>query len=166
MRVENDLKPHNKGTIEKILEFYKSERKCCAIQATGTGKTFLILCLLEIFNDEGKSAVIFAPNREIIKQTKKRMEKFGLSNASFYTYQKLARMTEEEISDIEADLIICDELHRTGAKTWGQKFELLVGSHPDSKVIAIQQRKVIVLYFILYLALERVTKTEYFLMIK
>lgn len=137
MRVENDLKPHNKGTIEKILEFYKSERKCCAIQATGTGKTFLILRLLEIFNDEGKSAVIFAPNREIIKQTKKRMEKFGLNNASFYTYQKLARMTEEEISDIEADLIICDELHRTGAKTWGQKFELLVDSHPDSKVFGV-----------------------------
>lgn len=137
MRVENDLKPHNKGTIERILEFYESERKCCAIQATGTGKTFLILRLLEIFNDEGKSAVIFAPNREIIKQTKKRMEKFGLSNASFYTYQKLARMTEEEIFDIEADLIICDELHRTGAKTWGQKFEVLVDSHPDSKVFGV-----------------------------
>ena len=119
MRVENDLKPHNKETIERILEFYKSERKCCAIQATGIGKTFLILRLLEIFSDEEKSAVIFAPNREIIKQTKKRMEKFDLDNADFYTYQKLARMTDKEISDIKADLIICDELHRTGAKTWG-----------------------------------------------
>lgn len=85
MRVEDDLKPHNRETIQKILGFYKTERKCCAIQATGTGKTFLILRLLEIFNDEGKSAVIFAPNREIIKQTKKRMEKFGLSNLEFPT---------------------------------------------------------------------------------
>ena len=134
MRVENDLKPHNRETIEKILDFFKTERKCCAIQATGTGKTFLILRLLEIFNDEGKVAAIFAPNREIIKQTKKRMKKFGLNNAIFYTYQKLARMTEKEISAIEADLIVCDELHRTGAKTWGQKFEVLVDSHPDSKV--------------------------------
>ena len=137
MRVADDLKPHNKETIEKILEFYKTERKCCAIQATGTGKTFLILRLLEILNDEEKVAVIFAPNREIIKQTKKRMKKFGLNNANFFTYQKLARMTEEEISTIEADLIMCDELHRTGAKTWGQKFELLVDSHPDSKVFGV-----------------------------
>lgn len=137
MRVEDDLKQHNKETIKNILNFFKTERKCCAIQATGTGKTFLILRLLEILNDEGKIAVIFAPNNEIIKQTKKRMKKFGLNNATFYTYQKLARMTEEEISVIKADLIICDELHRTGAKTWGQKFELLVNFHPYSKVFGV-----------------------------
>ena len=137
MRVADDLKPHNKETIERILNFFKTERKCCAIQATGTGKTFLILRLLEIFNEEGKVAVVFAPNREIIKQTKKRMKKFGLNNATFYTYQKLARMTEEEISAIEAELIVCDELHRTGAKTWGQKFERLVSFHPDSKVFGV-----------------------------
>ncbi len=137
MRVADDLKPHNREAIEKILKFYKTERKCCAIQATGTGKTFLILRLLEIFNDEGKVAVIFAPNREIIKQTKKRMKRFGLNNATLYTYQKLARMTEGEISAIKADLIVCDELHRTGAKTWGQTFEALVNSHPDSKVFGV-----------------------------
>ena len=137
MRVADDLKPHNRETIRRILQFFKTERKCCAIQATGTGKTFLILRLLEIFNDEDKVVVIFAPNREIIKQTKKRMKKFGLNNATFYTYQKLARMTDEEISFIEADLIVCDELHRTGAKTWGNKFEILVNSHPDSKVFGV-----------------------------
>ena len=92
MRVETDLKPHNQETIERVLDFFKTERKCCAIQATGTGKTFLILRLLEVFNDEGKVAVIFAPNREIIKQTKKKMKKFGLNNVTFYTYQKLARI--------------------------------------------------------------------------
>ena len=136
-RVEHDLKPHNVETIKKILEFYNTERKCCAIQATGTGKTFLILRLLEIYNDEGKVAVIFAPNNEIIKQTKKRMKKFGLNNATFYTYQKLARMNDEEIFNMEFDLIVCDELHRTGAKTWGQKFEVLINSHPESKVFGV-----------------------------
>lgn len=137
MRVENDLKPHNVETIKRILEFYKTLNKCCAIQATGTGKTFLILRLLEIYNDMDKYAVVFAPNREIISQTKKRMKKFGLNNAVFYTYQKLARMTDEEIGNINAALIICDELHRTGAKTWGSKFEVFVNSHPDSKVFGV-----------------------------
>lgn len=137
MRVEENLKPHNQKTIERILEFYKTERRCCAIQATGTGKTFLILRLLEILNDDGKVAVIFAPNNEIIRQTKKRMKKFGLNNATFYTYQKLARMTDEELSAIKMDLIVCDELHRIGAKTWGQKFEQLVNLHPDSKIFGV-----------------------------
>lgn len=137
MRVADDLKPHNRETIRRILDFFKTERKCCAIQATGTGKTFLILRLLEILNDEGKVAVIFAPNNEIIRQTKRRMKKFGLNNATFYTYQKLARMTDEELSEIKTDLIVCDELHRTGAKTWGQKFEQLVNLHPDSKVFGV-----------------------------
>lgn len=137
MRVENDLKPHNVETIKQILEFYKTSNKCCAIQATGTGKTFLILRLLEIYNDMDKRAVIFAPNREIISQTKKRMKKFGLNNATFYTYQKLARMADGEIENINADLIVCDELHRTGAKTWGQKFEVLVETHSDSKVFGV-----------------------------
>lgn len=137
MRVADDLKPHNRETIRRILDFFKIERKCCAIQATGTGKTFLILRLLEILNDEGKIAVIFAPNNEIIRQTKKRMKRFGLNNATFYTYQKLARMTEDEIAEIKVDLIVCDELHRTGAKTWGQKFEKLVDLHPESKVFGV-----------------------------
>lgn len=136
-RVENDLKPHNVETIKRILEFYERSNKCCAIQATGTGKTFLILRLLEIFNDDGKKVVVFAPNREIIRQTKRRMKKFGLDNAVFYTYQKLAKMTDDEIKSINADLIVCDELHRTGAKTWGSKFEVLVETHPQAKVFGV-----------------------------
>ena len=136
-RVEDDLKPHNQETIKKILKFYETSNKCCAIQATGTGKTFLILRLLEIYNDADKKAVIFAPNREIIKQTKEKMRKYNLNNAIFYTYQKLARMSDDEIFNIKADLIVCDELHRTGAKTWGKKFEEMVNTHSDAKVFGV-----------------------------
>ena len=136
-RVEHDLKPHNVETIKRILEFYRQSNKCCAIQATGTGKTFLILRLLEIFNDDGKKAVVLVPNEEIVKQTKKRMKKFGLNNAEFIMYQTLQRMSDEDIANINADLIICDELHRTGAPTWGVKFEILVKTHPISKVFGV-----------------------------
>lgn len=136
-RVEHDLRPHNAETIKRILEFYEQSNKCCAIQATGTGKTFLILRLLEIFNDEGKTAVVLAPNEDIIKQTKKKMKKFGLNNAEFVMYQKLQRMSDEDIADIKTDLIVCDELHRTGAKIWGAKFEVLVETHPQAKVFGV-----------------------------
>lgn len=133
-RVEFDLKPHNEQTIKRILEFYKTSNKCCAIQATGTGKTFLILRLLEIFNDMNKRAVIFAPNNEIIEQTQSKMREFGLDNVCFYTYQKLAKMSERELCEITADLIVCDEMHRTGAKIWGTKFEEFMKYHKDSKL--------------------------------
>ena len=136
-RVEDDLKPHNQETIKNVLKFFETSNKCCAIQATGTGKTFLILRLLEIYNDADKKAVIFAPNRDIIKQTKEKMSKYNLNNATFYTYQKLARMTDDEISNIKADLIVCDELHRTGAKTWGNKFEKMVNTHFNAKVFGV-----------------------------
>lgn len=133
-RVEFDLKPHNEQTIKRILEFYKTSNKCCAIQATGTGKTFLILRLLEIFNDMNKRAVIFAPNNEIIEQTQSKMREFGLDNVCFYTYQKLAKMSERELCEITADLIVCDEMHRTGVKIWGTKFEEFMKYHKDSKL--------------------------------
>lgn len=136
-RVEDDLKPHNIQTINKILEIYKTSDRCCAIQATGTGKTYLILRLLEIYNDMSKTAVIFAPNNEIIKQTKKKMNEFNLHNAVFYTYQKLAKMNDDEIKNIKTDLIICDELHRTGAIVWGNKLEILLNSHPNSKLFGV-----------------------------
>lgn len=136
-RVEDDLKPHNQETIKNVLKFFETSNKCCAIQATGTGKTFLILRLLEIYNDVGKKAIIFAPNREIIKQTRKKMVTYNLNNATFYTYQKLARMIDDEISNIKVDLIVCDELHRTGAKTWGKKFEYIVDTHPEAKVFGV-----------------------------
>ena len=136
-RVEDDLRPHNQETIKKVLKFFEASNKCCAIQATGTGKTFLILRLLEIYNDAKKKAVIFAPNRDIIKQTKEKMRKYNLNNATFYTYQKLARMTDDQISNIKSDLIVCDELHRTGAKTWGKKFEEIVNTHSDAKIFGV-----------------------------
>lgn len=81
-----------------------------------------------------RAAVIFVPNREIINQTKRKMKKFGLANATFIMYQKLQRMTDQELQNTNVDLIICDELHRTGAPTWGERFEKLVEFHPESKV--------------------------------
>lgn len=137
MRVADDLKPHNRETIRRILEFYKTKRKCCAIQATGTGKTFLILRLLEILNNEGKMALIFAPNREIIKQTKNRMKEFNLNNACFDTYKHLSLMSDDDIANIKTDFIICDELHRTGAPTWGEHFSKLVDLLPNVKVFGV-----------------------------
>ncbi len=36
MRLENDLKPHNKDTYEKIRNILQSNNKTCIIQPTGS----------------------------------------------------------------------------------------------------------------------------------
>lgn len=132
MRVEDDLKKHNQYTMKNIEKFFETEDRCCAIQATGTGKTYLILRLLEMFNDARKRALILAPSNHIIQQTQDKMAEFGLNNANFLTYQKLLRMSNEEIEEIYSDLIVCDELHRIGAKKWGEKVSVLLDSLMDS----------------------------------
>lgn len=37
-----------------------------------------------------------------------------------YTYSKLSRMTAEEISKLDVDMIVLDEFHRCGASEWSR----------------------------------------------
>lgn len=134
IRVAEDLMPHNKITTKNMEKIFRENRKCCAIQPTGTGKSFLILWLLERLKDENKKAIIFEPRKNIESQIRKYMKKYDLDNAEFYTYHKLGRMKKQEIKELKCDAIIPDELHRTGAPTFSKGFELLVESHPDAIV--------------------------------
>lgn len=81
------LLPHNQETFEKIMELYKLNNRVCAIQATGTGKSYLICRLLEEYED--LHAIIFSPNDDIIEQTEDLLEECDLHNAECITYQKL-----------------------------------------------------------------------------
>ena len=53
MRLENDLKPHNKETYKKIKSILQTNNKTCVIQPTGSGKSYLILKL--IFDNEDEA---------------------------------------------------------------------------------------------------------------
>lgn len=51
MKVEVKLKPHNKDTYKKMQDILKTDNKTCIIQPTGSGKSYLILKLIEeLFN--------------------------------------------------------------------------------------------------------------------
>lgn len=129
------LLPHNQETFEKIMKLYKLNNRVCAIQATGTGKSYLIGRLLEEYKD--LHAIIFSPNDDIIEQTEGLLEECDLHNAECVTYQKLLYMTDEDISNIKADLIIIDEFHRVGAYKWGRKIQHLLDSHESSKLFGV-----------------------------
>ncbi len=61
----------------------------------------------------------------------------GLENVRFYTYAKLASMTEAELKEICPDYIVLDEFHRCGAKIWGQGVQSLLALYPDAPVLGL-----------------------------
>lgn len=128
-----DLKPHNKENYQKIKQMFQSGKKICAIsQATGTGKTYLIAKLCEDYADMKK--IIIAPNNYILDQTKEKFTEYGITKTDFMTYQKLIKMEDKEISDMELDLIVLDEFHHTTSKVWGEKVEQLLSSHTGALI--------------------------------
>ena len=128
-----DLKPHNKENYQKIKQMFQSGKKICAIsQATGTGKTYLIAKLCEDYADMKK--IIIAPNNYILDQTKEKFTGYGITKTDFITYQKLIKMEDREISDMELDLIVLDEFHHTTSKVWGEKVEQLLSSHTGALI--------------------------------
>lgn len=128
-----DLKPHNKENYQKIKQMFQSGKKICAIsQATGTGKTYLIAKLCEDYADMKK--IIIAPNNYILDQTKEKFTEYGITKTDFMTYQKLIKMKDEEISDMDLDLIVLDEFHHTTSKVWGEKVDQLLSSHTGALI--------------------------------
>lgn len=128
-----DLKPHNKENYQKIKQMFQSGKKICAIsQATGTGKTYLIAKLCEDYADMKK--IIIAPNNYILDQTKEKFTGYGITKTDFITYQKLIKMEDKEISDMDLDLIVLDEFHHTTSKVWGEKVEQLLSSHTGALI--------------------------------
>lgn len=123
MKVEIKLKPHNKDTYKKMQDILKTDNKTCIIQPTGSGKSFLILKLIEDYIAFGEDIIIVEPQKYIFEQLQKKMDKYGLrkDNVKFLTYSALGKLNDEKIQEYNSPkLIVIDEMHRSGAKTWGK----------------------------------------------
>lgn len=106
-----ELYGHNKITSEKAAEMLWHEKECCVIQATGTGKTYVTMQLLNtIFY--GLNTLYVVPTMSIAESIKL-YEEWDYPNVKFSTYESL-----HKISLGDYDVLILDEVHRAGAKTW------------------------------------------------
>lgn len=47
-------------------------------------------------------------------------------------YQKLIKLEDKDISDMDYGVIALDEFHHDTSKIWGSKVKILIGSHTDS----------------------------------
>lgn len=134
------LKPHNEEAYSKVTKKLEESNKVAVIQPTGTGKMFIALKLLE--DNKEKNAIYVAPSNPILHDVKKNIFAEGMTMNDFpnlkrITYQKLARLTDEEIQELGADIIILDEFHHCGAPQWGNGVERLLQKNEGASVLGL-----------------------------
>lgn len=129
MRV--DLLPHNQEAYEKVkLQIAEGKKKIAISHATGTGKSYLIAKLFEDYSDYKK--LVLVPSTYISDQIQELFEKYSIQNADMVLYQKLIRMSDEDITAMDYDVIVLDEYHHDTSKVWGDKVRKLIDIHPQS----------------------------------
>ena len=128
-----DLKPHNRYTYKEVKAVLHNGKRVAVSNATGTGKSYIILQMLFDFLD--KQAILVAPSKEIIMQLKS-IAPWCIKSCKFYTYSKLTAMERAgKLEDINVDLILLDELHRAGAETWGKAVKKIIDKNEKAFVI-------------------------------
>ncbi len=134
------LKPHNVETYQKVTDKLKESNKVAVIHPTGTGKMYIALKLLE--ENKGKKAIYVAPSNPILHDVKKNIFAEGMTMEDFpqlkrITYQKLAGLTDGEIQELDADIIVLDEFHHCGAPEWGKGVERLLQRNEGASVLGL-----------------------------
>lgn len=107
-----ELYPHNQVTYNKVFQTLVFHKKCALIQGTGTGKTFILMKLLDTLFS-GMNVWIVEPN-ESIAEGIKLYDDWNYSNVRFITYDSLVKVRDYP------EVLIIDELHRAGAAGWNK----------------------------------------------
>ena len=126
-----ELTAHNSFTHKKINKLFESSNRVAVIQATGTGKSYLIgQSLIDHIN---KNSLVLAPSIHILTQQKKLLP--WLPNVTYMTYAKAANVSTDEWTHMNVEFIVMDEFHRAGALKWGQAVKKLTELDKRTKVL-------------------------------
>lgn len=105
-----ELYPHNQVTYNKVFMMLVEKKICALIQGTGTGKTFILMKLLETLF-EGLDVLVVVP-KESIMEGFLLYDEWDYSNVRFTTYSSLKNEKDSP------DVLVIDELHRAGAPSY------------------------------------------------
>lgn len=126
-----DLLKHNQEAYERVQKAISEGKKKIAIShATGTGKSYLIAKLFEDYNNNKK--LVLVPSTYISDQIQVLFEKYYIQNVEVILYQKLIKMSDEDITAMDYRVIALDEYHHDTSKVWGEKVRKLIDTHPES----------------------------------
>lgn len=136
------LQKHQQDAYEAVQKAYENGNKASVVIPTGCGKSFIALQLMA--DNKDKRILFMAPTNAIKNQMYNYIAKYivGIEPTSEKTarmiadeyfphlkimlYPSLLRVNDEQMSKLNADIIVMDELHRTGADKWGEKINTLL----------------------------------------
>lgn len=129
------LKDHNKESFKNIIEMFKSVDRVAIEQATATGKSYVIAKTIEKLNVD--RVLFLAPSKYILNQFKNEFESKGecFNNIDYFTYSKTLFTKDDFIIDKDYKLIILDEYHRLGARSWGAAVNKILDLSKTAKVL-------------------------------
>lgn len=128
------LKGHNKESYNNTIKLFQHHNRVCVEQATSTGKSYVIAKLIEsgLFS----RVLLLAPSNYILKQFEENFPGLdkSVNKLTYMTYSKTLHLSLPQIQDLDYDLIVLDEYHRLGAKSWGNRVNQILFSLPKAKV--------------------------------
>lgn len=133
-----ELFSHNEAAYRAIEAGFQTHRIGAVVQATGTGKSFLIARYIAEHADD--RVLVIAPNITILNEIRCAAERrYGNSESSivYCTFQALARARSlgNQAWLPLANHILIDEFHHSGADVWGEAIREIIEANPQARVL-------------------------------
>lgn len=126
-----ELFSHNEAAYRAIESGFRKHRMGTVVQATGTGKSFL---LARYIASHAKDRIlVIAPNVTILGEIKRAIAA-PLMPVMYKTFQGVVCSREEEPANAY-DHILIDEFHHFGAEVWGGAVQELLEKNPEARVL-------------------------------
>ena len=150
---ELELQEHQQDAYTAVQKTYEQGNRAAVVIPTGCGKSFIALKLME--DNRDKNLLFLAPTIAIKNQMYNYIAKYIVGeeptserpakkiaeehfpNLKIRLYQTLLKVSDEKMEKYHADIIIMDELHRTGAEKWGEKVNTLLEKNPNAKILGL-----------------------------
>ena len=133
-----ELYEHNQQAYNAAVAMLRDTGKAAIIHPTGTGKSFIGFKLCE--DNPSKKFLWLSPSEYIFKTQIENLSKTGADvpvNITFMTYKKLTLLSDDELSELCPDCLICDEYHRAGAETWNEAVLKLLAKYPKIPMLGL-----------------------------
>lgn len=135
-----ELFPHNEAAYRAIEGGFRRHRIGAVVQATGTGKSFLLARY--IADHAGERILVIAPNITILNEIRRATGSGDGQPAEeepvvYRTFQALARGRSlgGESWIPKVDYILIDEFHHSGAEVWGEALREVIEANPAARVL-------------------------------
>ena len=145
-----ELFPHNEAAYRDIEIGFSVHRIGTVVQATGTGKSFLIARY--ILSHAEDCLLVIAPNITILNEIRQAVGQ-KVEHVTYQTFQSLVHNKRKRFPDrqpngnkwnqvgqqsewpLRADHILIDEFHHFGAEVWGQALQEIIEANPEARVL-------------------------------